>query len=310
VTLALICDGRRADEIAVAVGARAGGVWSGGERSVGQDLSPGAVVQIGASGTLERRDPLWGIAESAAVFGADVLCREIDLYFAKFPESSSVVIRHDDGALEILTRRRAMLELGGRLGHGRALYARRAVRELPGGEETLVLDGATTLPEAGVRALERDRAYRYDDIVVPYPDGTVGAVTVARLFGELARLHAHRAVHDRLTGLPNRELFVERMHAISGPVAALFIDLDDFKLINDSLGHSAGDELLIVVADRLLSSSDSGETVARLSGDEFGLLQPGGDEASALRTAKLIGDVLAVPVSVFGVRSQSAPASA
>jgi diguanylate cyclase (GGDEF)-like protein len=89
----------------------------------------------------------------------------------------------------------------------------------------------------------------------------------------------HRVFHDALTGLPNRVLFADRAtHGISlarrnGTTAAvLFIDLDDFKIINDTMGHSVGDELLAAVAGRLASLTRASDTAARLGGDEFALL--------------------------------------
>jgi diguanylate cyclase (GGDEF)-like protein len=99
----------------------------------------------------------------------------------------------------------------------------------------------------------------------------------------VAKLHAsedelrYRAFHDPLTGLANRDLFRDRLeHALSlrrdEPVAVAFIDLDDFKTVNDSLGHDAGDELLRLAAERLRACVRSGDTAARLGGDEFAAL--------------------------------------
>ena len=89
----------------------------------------------------------------------------------------------------------------------------------------------------------------------------------------------YQGLHDRLTGLPNRVLFMEHLeHALSlanrNPRlnAVLFVDLDDFKVVNDSLGHEAGDDLLALVAERLQTSLRSEDTVARFGGDEFGIL--------------------------------------
>jgi diguanylate cyclase (GGDEF)-like protein len=87
----------------------------------------------------------------------------------------------------------------------------------------------------------------------------------------------HDAEHDPLTGLANRALFHQRIErALEHPrrrsFAVLFIDLDDFKTINDTLGHAAGDELLVAVAQRLRSTVRAEDTVARLGGDEFGIL--------------------------------------
>ena len=94
----------------------------------------------------------------------------------------------------------------------------------------------------------------------------------------LERQLTHRAFHDPLTELANRALFGDRLeHALSGrqtpdSLAVLFLDLDDFKNVNDSMGHQSGDQLLSVVARRLLESARRGDTVARLGGDEFAIL--------------------------------------
>ena len=119
------------------------------------------------------------------------------------------------------------------------------------------------------------------------------ALEVDRLsesFTELRRLERelrHHALHDALTGLANRVLFVERLkHALTrrseAPLAVLFIDLDDFKSVNDTHGHAAGDQVLISVATRLQRCLRPHDTAARLGGDEFGvLLEDVVDEAEA-----------------------------
>lgn len=96
----------------------------------------------------------------------------------------------------------------------------------------------------------------------------------------------HQAFHDPLTSLANRALFNDRLaHAVQlhgrdlRPVAVLLADLDDFKSVNDSLGHPAGDELLIRVAERLRGATRAGDTVARLGGDEFAILVEDGTDA-------------------------------
>ena len=103
---------------------------------------------------------------------------------------------------------------------------------------------------------------------------------------------ARRALIDPLTGLANRTLFSQRLEkALRNrhdryPVAVLFIDLDDFKHVNDSLGHAAGDDLLASVADRLVTSLRPGDTVARLGGDEFAVLLPSTERDDALGVAR------------------------
>ncbi len=107
----------------------------------------------------------------------------------------------------------------------------------------------------------------------------------------------HRAYHDAMTGLPNRALLFERLqqemaHARrqDKKLALLFIDLDRFKHVNDSLGHGGGDQLLRQVADRLSACVREGDTVARLSGDEFVVLLPG--LASAQQSSRLANEML------------------
>ena len=126
-------------------------------------------------------------------------------------------------------------------------------------------------------------------------------VTARRRDGE--RL-AHQAIHDPLTGLPNRLLFVERLRRAladdtHGHTAVLFLDLDHFKVINDSLGHSAGDRLLVTIADRLRNAVRPNDTVARFGGDEFTVLCRGvPDERVAAEIAERIAAAVARPVQL------------
>jgi diguanylate cyclase (GGDEF)-like protein len=118
----------------------------------------------------------------------------------------------------------------------------------------------------------------------------------------------HQALHDALTGLPNRALFVDRLKQAlsraerqSTKVAVLFMDLDNFKVINDSLGHEAGDELLVGVSKRLLRCLRPEDTAARLGGDEFVvLLEDLVDTGEAMRVAERIMSGLRAPFALGG----------
>ena len=119
---------------------------------------------------------------------------------------------------------------------------------------------------------------------------------------------AHQALHDSLTGLPNRSLLMDRMgQALArqvtggGQVALIFLDLDDFKLINDSLGHETGDELIIEVARRLGTLLRPEDTAARLGGDEFIVLcEQLSNENDAVKVAERILLAVSEPISLRG----------
>lgn len=127
---------------------------------------------------------------------------------------------------------------------------------------------------------------------------------------------SHRALHDALTGLPNRLLLTDRIELAfatagrrSAAVALLFVDLDDFKLVNDRFGHSLGDAMLVEMAERFRSAVRSGDTVARFGGDEFVVVtEDGADGVVALSIARRILGVLARP-AVVGGRSHTMRAS-
>ncbi len=119
----------------------------------------------------------------------------------------------------------------------------------------------------------------------------------------------HDALHDELTGLPNRALFMDRLRLSMERsrreperlTVVLFLDLDRFKIVNDSLGHLVGDELLIQIADSLTAVLRPADTIARVGGDEFAILLEGGrDVNDAVRVADRIHDRLAEPINLGG----------
>ena len=128
-------------------------------------------------------------------------------------------------------------------------------------------------------------------------------ITASREAEELLR---HQAFHDPLTGLANRALFTDRVeHALvrrraGGEAAVLFLDLDDFKAVNDTLGHAAGDALLQAVGARLRDTSAPSHTVARLGGDEFAILIEDVKVATAVDTAERLITQLQAPFDLEG----------
>jgi len=116
---------------------------------------------------------------------------------------------------------------------------------------------------------------------------------------------AHQALHDSLTGLPNRTLLTDRLvHGLAGAsrrdgkLGVLFLDLDDFKVVNDSLGHACGDDLLRQVADRVRRAIRPGDTVARFGGDEFVVVCDDVSDAEVTRIAARVLDVLSQPFQI------------
>jgi diguanylate cyclase (GGDEF)-like protein len=171
----------------------------------------------------------------------------------------------------------------------------------------LVVDG-----EDGAVGLERHLHLRFDTIrdksarpkrIV----GTIHDVTDRKILED--RL-AYQAYHDALTGLPNRAMFVQRLDQAvqrlgrrQPQIALLFLDLDRFKLVNDTLGHEAGDQLLIAVAERLQSCVRPFDVVARLGGDEFTVLLDGvADDDEVVRVARRIIHAVTIPVTLLGSR--------
>ena len=160
-----------------------------------------------------------------------------------------------------------------------------------------MLRGDTVLEvEASFQDLRADRTV--EGLVVTLRDVT----DQRRMESELT----HRAFYDTLTGLPNRALFTERLQQAvlraehdAALVGVLFIDLDDFKVVNDTLGHTTGDDVLIAVGERLMATVRSHDTVARFGGDEFAAIIEGASGLAEIdAVARRVAAVLAEPVAL------------
>ena len=158
-------------------------------------------------------------------------------------------------------------------------------------------------------AAEQLHGYRADEAVgrsvISSPDRSSAAEILTGPTAIAAQL-AQLAVTDRLTGLPNRALLEDRLRTCmrrlgrrAGQVGILFLDLDRFKVINDSLGHDAGDELLRIVAQRMSGVLRSGDTLARFGGDEFvAIVEMSSDLAELAAVAERIRTAIAEPVVI------------
>ncbi|MGH9275644.1 MAG: putative bifunctional diguanylate cyclase/phosphodiesterase, partial [Acidimicrobiales bacterium] len=280
-----------------------------------------------------RRVP-YELDESLAILGTqcalalDALVQSQELHEKRSEARFRQLVRHSSDAVLIVGR------------DGRIRYQSPSVVRVLG-FLTVDLDGATVqriahpdelhhvhgfleqlahAPTEAVRTIEA-QLVRADDSVIHaeiiglnlLDDADVGGVvlTIRDVSGRrtLEDQLRHQAFHDPLTGLSNRALFADRVeHALNRsrrddvPTPAVaFIDLDDFKMVNDSLGHGAGDQLLRAVADRLRGCLRSGDTPARLGGDEFAiLLEDAPDAAAVVEVAERILDALHEPVLIEG----------
>ena len=193
-------------------------------------------------------------------------------------------------------------------------------------EWKLIRSRAEVFEESGTRGhetvIERKggEPFEAEIIATPFPYQSTDNQKGVNSFGMIAAIldisHRkkyeyqlwHQALHDKLTGLPNRALFLDRVQQahyrherLTKRFAVLFIDLDNFKVINDSLGHKAGDELLIEISRRLRSSVRDKDTVARLGGDEFTiLLEEISNDEMVMEVVRRIRTHFSTPIDLGG----------
>ncbi len=184
-------------------------------------------------------------------------------------------------------------------------YVEQTVRDAIRDDQPFHMEHRIIRPDGGERHLDCHGRFTYtSDGKQRKVIGTAQDVTDQRLTE--AQLN-YLAMHDPLTGLGNRALFLERLEmALAGKdesrqVAVLFCDLDDFKSVNDSLGHETGDKLLAALPPRLERAAKPGNTVARFGGDEFVVLvEQLEDESEAIRIAERLSEAFSRPIDAGG----------
>jgi diguanylate cyclase (GGDEF)-like protein/PAS domain S-box-containing protein len=274
------------------------------------------ISRMGQS-ALGMRDPAELIAD-AAQSALEALAADAIAYLEPGPKECSVVVRDVLGLAERPSSAIAQFAsddpLAAVLQRGEAIILQNAERAPLPFDWAAEARSAALVPVGGERAargafcvLSREPdAFGREEVRFIEAAASVLSAGLQRIDSE-SRL-AFLAQFDALTGLPNRSLLSDRFTQMivqagrhGTQLGVLFIDLDDFKLVNDTLGHAGGDELLKQVADRLQASVRSGDTVARISGDEFAIILADLSRAEdgAIVAQKII-DTLAPPIQVRG----------
>jgi diguanylate cyclase (GGDEF)-like protein len=227
------------------------------------------------------------IAVPAVTMPPEMRVAELDDWFRGNPRATTVVVPMAAGPIVV---DRAWFDrwVAGAVGYGRSVFKRMTLADLD--EVPSVFLTADTSIDAAA-AVVTDEAPGEEASVstvgVIAPDGRLMTVSVTTLFRALSMSYAYQARHDVLTGLPNRASLMEWMRghdARSGDLTVLYIDLDRFKDVNDSLGHAVGDQVLQLFAQRLQNIARTDDRVARLGGDEFAMVLAGALTADESRS--------------------------
>jgi diguanylate cyclase (GGDEF)-like protein/PAS domain S-box-containing protein len=270
------------------------------------------IARFGRS-ALAKREPSELISELVQT-SLEALDADAVAYLEPGPRESELVLRTLAGVAEVPAQSAPL-----------ACYADDPVLQVLHSGTRLVVEGAS-LPFTWARRLgsvalvpvrgesrgrgvlvagRRESTFSADALNFVETAASVLSAALQRLDSE-GRL-AYLAQFDPLTGLPNRALLADRFSQMivqarrgGTALAVLFVDLDEFKMVNDTLGHAGGDQLLKEVALRLQSTVRTGDTVARISGDEFAVLVPLARTEDAALVAQKIVDRLAEPVEIIG----------
>ncbi|HEY9243741.1 MAG TPA: bifunctional diguanylate cyclase/phosphodiesterase, partial [Streptosporangiaceae bacterium] len=250
------------------------------------------------TGTLELLAHQVALAVERIMLSGEVIQRDREAYFRTLIHDTSdvILILNDDGSVRYATPSAHKL-----FGDVPVEGAQLADLVQPGERDEIARALAEMQARPGIdedwRITSRDGSYvevevRCSDLrQEPTVGGLVLTLRDVTEQRQLERELKYRAFHDALTGLPNRVLFQDRVvraltraRRTGATVAVLFADLDDFKVINDTMGHAAGDELLVAAGRRLAALAGGTGLVARLGGDEFALLLPEAGEDDTVDT--------------------------
>jgi diguanylate cyclase (GGDEF)-like protein len=244
-------------------------------------------------GELERQRRLEALAVTEAHFRA------------VFDRSSiGVAILDRDG--KVLRSNRALHDMLAAVDGGQIGAADPEFQRLIAGEIESFTTELGSAQEDGSHAWEATLSLvRDDDGAARFAIAMIKDITERKRIDDRLR---YDATHDALSGLPNRTYFVERLRSAffggrepEGVAAVLFVDLDEFKFVNDSLGHAVGDRVLVGTAERLRTNTTSVDCIARFGGDEFAVLLDGRRTRDALEsTVQRLGRALAEPLLVDG----------
>jgi diguanylate cyclase (GGDEF)-like protein len=272
---------------------------------------------------ISRRAPLEDVLQAVVEGAAGLLGDPVaSVRLVEDDDPMTMVIAAETGMtdehLKVLRRSPVGTGVSGRaITEGRVVVSNH-YGDMPGAHDPLALGGlqaamAAPVHEGGrivgalvVASYDADRRFADTDqeTLLAFAEHASLAFTDAKMADALV----YQALHDSLTGLPNRSLFMDRLgHCLArstrgmNPAAVMYIDVDAFKSVNDSLGHAAGDELLVTVAGRLDSCVRPGDTVARLGGDEFVvLLEEVDSPEEACRVAERVLEELRRPCTLHG----------
>jgi diguanylate cyclase len=208
------------------------------------------------------------------------LCDDVYHLFARDNSLQSVAVVENNAPVGLVNRFYLIDRFSRRF--FRELFERKPISKIME-ISPLVVESSVSLDDLTTIIADEEEKYLHEGFIITREGKYLGIGTGHRLIKEItARKQAqlyHLAHHDTLTGLPNRLLFYDRLrqallnaHRGNQYLAVLFIDLDHFKRVNDTLGHPAGDTLLQMIAERLENSLREGDTVARQGGDEFTII--------------------------------------